>query len=64
MIVVNDAVLVQPPYTLDSIRAPPGKEQSVMQLKKIMERYYQQKKATGGATKAPVATPIAPRKGG
>lgn len=54
-IVVNDAVLVQPPYTMDSIRAPAGKEQSVVQVKKIIERYYQ-KKAT--------ATPVAPRKGG
>ncbi|KAF2625119.1 hypothetical protein BU25DRAFT_412917 [Macroventuria anomochaeta] len=51
-IVVNDAVLVQPPYTLDSIRAPAGKEQSVVQVKKIIERYYQ-KKATA-----------TPRKGG
>jgi hypothetical protein len=33
-------------------------------VKKIMERYYQQKKAAGGATKPPVATPVAPRKGG
>ncbi|KAF9696318.1 hypothetical protein EKO04_005259 [Ascochyta lentis] len=63
-IVVNDAVLIQPPYTLDSIRAPAGKEQSAAQVKKIIERYYQQKRTTGGATKAPIATPIAPRKGG
>ncbi|KZM25337.1 uncharacterized protein EKO05_0000509 [Ascochyta rabiei] len=63
-IVVNDAVLVQPPYTLDSIRAPAGKEQSAAQVKKIIERYYQQKRATDGATKAPITTPIAPRKGG
>ncbi|KAJ8109202.1 hypothetical protein OPT61_g7632 [Boeremia exigua] len=42
-IVVNDAVLVQPPYTLDSIRAPAGKEQSVVQVKKILERHFQKK---------------------
>ncbi|KAJ4359255.1 hypothetical protein N0V95_002336 [Ascochyta clinopodiicola] len=47
-----------------TIRAPAGKEQSAAQVKKIVERYYQQKRATGGATKPPVATPIAPRKGG
>ncbi|KAH6644158.1 anticodon-binding domain-containing protein [Boeremia exigua] len=51
-IVVNDAVLVQPPYTLDSVRAPAGKEQSVIQVKKILERHFQ-KKATA-----------TPRKGG
>lgn len=63
-IVVNDAVLIQPPYTLESIRAPAGKEQSVNMVKKIIERYYSQKRTTGGATKVPVATPVAPRKGG
>lgn len=51
-IVVNDAVLVQPPYTLDSVRAPPGKEQSVVQVKKILERHFQKKAAA------------TPRKGG
>ncbi|KAF2996455.1 hypothetical protein E8E13_004162 [Curvularia kusanoi] len=51
-IVVNDAVLVQPPYTLDSIRAPAGKEMSVMQVKKILDRHFQKKAAS------------TPRKGG
>ncbi|KAL1596218.1 hypothetical protein SLS59_007917 [Nothophoma quercina] len=45
-IVVNDAVLIQPPYTLENIRAPAGKEQSVVQVKKIVERFYQKRTAT------------------
>lgn len=61
-IVVNDAVLVQPPYTVESIKAPAGKEQSVAQVRKIMEQFFQRKKSAGN--RAPVATPIAPRKGG
>lgn len=61
-IVVNDAVLIQPPYTVECLKAPPGKEQSVAQVRKIMENYYQRKKTAG--TRAPVAMPIAPRKGG
>ncbi|KAF3035080.1 hypothetical protein E8E12_000118 [Didymella heteroderae] len=51
-IVVNQAVLIKPPYTLDSIKAPAGKEQSVIQVKKILERHFQKKAAT------------TPRKGG
>ena len=62
-IVVNDAVLVKPPYTLDSLKAPADKAQSLAQVRKIVENYYKRKNA-GGATRAPVATPIAPRKGG
>ena len=61
-IVVNDAVLIQPPYTVDSIKAPAGKEQSVAMVRKIMEQFFQRKKAAGN--RASVATPIAPRKGG
>ena len=59
-IIVNDAVIIEPPYTVENIK---GKEQSVQQVRKIVENYYQRKKAGGGA-RAPVATPIAPRKGG
>ncbi|KAF2711456.1 hypothetical protein K504DRAFT_220014 [Pleomassaria siparia CBS 279.74] len=62
-IVVNDAVLIQPPYTLDSLKAPADKAQSLAHVRKILENFYQRKK--GPATnRAPVATPIAPRKGG
>ncbi|KAJ4303412.1 hypothetical protein N0V90_002305 [Kalmusia sp. IMI 367209] len=61
-IIVNDAVIVQPPYTVDNLQAESGKEQSKAQVRKIMENYYQRKKTAG--TRASVATPIAPRKGG
>ena len=61
-IVVNDAVLIEPPYTVDNLKAPPGKEQSLASVRRIMDNYHQRKKTA--ATRAPVATPIAPRKGG
>lgn len=60
-IVVNDAVIIDPPYTVDNLSAPAGKEQSVASVRRILEN-YQRKKGTGA--RAPVATPIAPRKGG
>jgi hypothetical protein len=64
-IVVNDAVLIQPPYMLDNIKAPADKAQSEAQVRKVVEHYYQRKKGgNGGAARAPVAMPIAPRKGG
>ncbi|KAL6707774.1 hypothetical protein ACN47E_003674 [Coniothyrium glycines] len=65
-IVVSDSVLIQAPYHLDSIRAPADKAQAENHVRKIVERFYQRKNGatTGGATRAPVAMPIAPRKGG
>lgn len=64
-IIVNDSVIIQPPYTLDNIRAPADKAQSEAHVRKIVEHYYQRKKtAGGGAPRAQVAMPIAPRKGG
>lgn len=66
-IVVSDSVLIQAPYTLDSIRAPADKVQAENHVRKIVEHYYQRKKTAGGnagAQRAPVAMPIAPRKGG
>lgn len=64
-IVVNDSVLIQPPYTLDSIKAPADKAQSEAHVRKVVEHFYQRKKnGSAGAARAPVAMPIAPRKGG
>ncbi|KAF2819581.1 hypothetical protein CC86DRAFT_131634 [Ophiobolus disseminans] len=64
-IVVNDSVLILPPYTLESIKAPAEKAQSEAHVRKVVEHYYNRKKVpSGGAARAPVATPIAPRKGG
>jgi hypothetical protein len=64
-IVVNDNVLIPPPYALDNIRVPEGKKQSGDHVKKVVEHYYNFKKGSNAtAPRAPVATPIAPRKGG
>ncbi|KAK3208003.1 hypothetical protein GRF29_96g1143913 [Pseudopithomyces chartarum] len=62
-IVVNDAVLIEPPYTIDNLKVLPGKEQSLASVRRIMDQYHQRKKNAAPA-RAPVATPIAPRKGG
>ena len=61
-IVVNDAVIIKPPYSVDDLKAPSGKEQSVASVRRILDMHYQRKKNAGA--RAPVATPIAPRKGG
>lgn len=64
-IVVSDSVLIQSPYTLDSIRAPADKAQAEKHVRKIVEHYYQRKKGVqAGVARAPVAVPNAPRKGG
>ena len=65
-IVVNDSVLIQAPYTLDSIKAPADKHQAKAHVRKVVEAFYQRKKgaSAGGAARAPVAVPNAPRKGG
>lgn len=62
-IVVNDSVLLQPPYTVDSLKASADKGQSLAHVRKVLESFYQKKKGPS-ANRAPVATPIAPRKGG
>jgi protein LSM12 len=63
-IVVSDSVLIQAPYTVDSIRAPADKAQAENHVRKVVEHYYQRKKAVTSGARNSVATPIAPRKGG
>jgi hypothetical protein len=63
-IIVNDAVVIEPPYGLDNVKAPKGKEQSLTHVRKLVERHVQRKKEAAGGSRAPVATPVAPRKGG
>lgn len=64
-IVVNDSVLILPPYALENIKAPTDKSQSEAHVRKVVDHFYRNKKGpSGGAARAPVATPIAPRKGG
>jgi hypothetical protein len=62
-IVINDSVLLQPPYTVDSLKASADKGQSLAHVRKVVENFYQKKKGPS-SNRAPVATPIAPRKGG
>ncbi|KAF2478095.1 uncharacterized protein BDR25DRAFT_299807 [Lindgomyces ingoldianus] len=62
-IVVNDSVMIDPPYTVENLRANKDKAQSLAHVRKILESYYQRKKSSA-PNRAPVATPIAPRKGG
>lgn len=77
-IIVNDAVMISKPYTVDDCKAPADKQQSVPHVKKILEHFYAKKRSGAGngpqqgqqtQGQAPnprvsVAMPIAPRKGG
>ncbi|KAK7533045.1 anticodon-binding domain-containing protein [Phyllosticta citribraziliensis] len=64
-IVINDAVILGPPYTLNDLKAGEGKEMTLAHIRKIMESHLAKKKASGGQPQRPgVATPIPPRKGG
>jgi hypothetical protein len=58
--------MIKAPYAVNDIRAPSDKAQAVTHIRKIVEAYYQRKKgaSSGGAARAPVAVPNAPRKGG
>jgi len=75
-IIVNDAVIISKPYTLDDCRAPSDKQQSIPHIKKVLENFFakkrtgagpqpgQQTQGQGQNARVSVATPIAPRKGG
>lgn len=63
-IIVNDAVMLGPPYTVNDLKAAEGKERNVEQIRKIMEGHAARKRNVQGANKPGVATPIPPRKGG
>ncbi|EKG21241.1 hypothetical protein MPH_01433 [Macrophomina phaseolina MS6] len=64
-IIVNEAVMLGPPYTVNDLKAAEGKERNVEQIRKIMEGHAARKRQQqGGANKPGVATPIPPRKGG
>ncbi|KAF2001447.1 hypothetical protein P154DRAFT_521827 [Amniculicola lignicola CBS 123094] len=67
-IIAADAVIINPPYTVDSLQAPKGKDHALNHVRKVLEKFYSMRKPAGGAggpsNRAPVATPIAPRKGG
>ncbi|KAH7118961.1 anticodon-binding domain-containing protein [Dendryphion nanum] len=65
-IVVNDNVMINAPYTLNDIKTAAGSAQSKAHVQKVVDSFYQRKKASQGtnSTRPPAATPIAPRKGG
>ncbi|KAK7552654.1 anticodon-binding domain-containing protein [Phyllosticta citricarpa] len=65
-IVINDAVILGPPYTINDLRAGEGKEMTLAHIRKIMESHLAKKKAVAGQQpqRPGVATPIPPRKGG
>ena len=65
-IVVNDNVMIRPPYRLEDCAAGKDNQHSLQHVKKILEAYLAKRKATQGGTAARpgVATPIPPRKGG
>ena len=62
-IVVNDNVIINAPYSLNDIKTA-GSAQSKAHVQKVVDSFYQRKKASLGANRPPAATPIAPRKGG
>jgi hypothetical protein len=74
-IVVNESVIVDPPYTPSHCKAPVDKAAALPQVKKVVEGFWAKRKAQGQTTKAGAnvqaagngrATPALPvvRKGG
>lgn len=63
-IIVNDAVIISKPYTLEDCRASMDNQKSLPHVRKILENFFARKKNPQGANRPAVATPIAPRKGG
>ncbi|KAF2670869.1 hypothetical protein BT63DRAFT_423150 [Microthyrium microscopicum] len=74
-IVVNDAVVVNPPYAVEDCRAPKDKQAAESQIKRVLEGFYAKKKGghvgsnanSGANTPVPGGNrpvPALPRKGG
>ena len=65
-IVVNDAVIISPPYTVDDCKAPKGKESSLVMIRKVLdgERRKIAQRAAAAAAQGGTPPPGAPRKGG
>lgn len=71
---VSDSVLIDPPYRADNVRGPKDRLPAVVQIKKVLDGYYQKKRGTPPplpqqmpqmplAKPAP-AVPVPQRKGG
>ncbi|KAF2760022.1 hypothetical protein EJ05DRAFT_319239 [Pseudovirgaria hyperparasitica] len=65
-IIVNDAVMIKPPYRVEDCQAPKDKDRSLAQVKKILEGFLARKgrSATTNNVRPAVATAIPLRKGG
>jgi hypothetical protein len=68
-IIVNDSVRVDSPYSVDDARAAKDNKPAEIQIKKVLEGYYNKKKLQQPAASQPAATPrpvipALPRKGG
>lgn len=72
---VNDAVMIDSPYTVDNCQVEKGKEASLVHVKKIMEHYLARKGNAGVApqlqhrsvnsmNKSTAAVPSQPLRGG
>jgi len=74
-IIVNSSVRVDPPYAVENCKAPRDKQQAEVQIRKVLEGYYNKKRqggyagggggggGGGGSASRPVV-PAIPRKGG
>ncbi|KAE9961624.1 phosphogluconate dehydrogenase (decarboxylating) gnd1, partial [Venturia inaequalis] len=67
-IIINDAVVLEPPYRVENCKAPEKKSAALQQIKKVVEGYWSKKQpqTKGGQNNrgpAPVI-PLNPKKGG
>jgi len=65
--VVNDSVLIEVPYKAENVKGPKDKQNAVVQIKKVLEGYYQKKKITPSQQPVVRPAPVVPmgqRKGG
>lgn len=59
---VNDAVIISKPYTVDDCAAPKDQQNALSRVRKVLE--HERKKIAERTSRPAVATPIGPRKGG
>jgi len=62
-------VLIEAPYRSDNVRGPKDKQPAVVQIKKVLDGYYQKKRGTPPPPQQPLAkpapaVPVPQRKGG
>ena len=60
-------MLIEVPYKAENVKGPKDKQNALVQIKKVLEGYYQKKKATPSqplVVKPAPAVPMGQRKGG